>query len=455
MKVDFIRKNGGEKRLILIFAGWSTNPSLYSQIAIEGWDVAVVHDYSEISLSTDFLKPYNTVFLFAWSLGVAAAEAVLPADAITSAYAINGSLNPVSDKFGIPPEIYFGTLDNLSPRNLTKFRMRMAGDNATFKEIFGNEVPDGAEVETLKTQLRNLATANCDSPRLPWRKTFIGEADRIFPPQNLCNSWQRYPEVKIISLSKPHYIPLQEIVASVIPDTAVVGRNFELALDTYNDNAIVQREIATILFSLFLEYTKKWEINIPANPRILEIGPGTGFLTKLYASQFPDAQIDLVDIANIKDIPANAEFHNRDAELWLKECTVHYDLILSSSTIQWFTHHPEAFRQFERILKPGGTIAISTFMQGNMAELDAVRHSPIDYLSADSYTDMLNHFFTRTQVIQDSLTIDFESPREIMMHLKRTGVAGSAPSPRVTLSALRNISKVTYRPLYLLGQKAL
>lgn len=455
MKVELIRHNGRDKRLILIFAGWSTTPALYADVRIPGWDVAVVHDYSDLSLDTDFLENYHTVYLFAWSLGVAAAQSVLPADRITAAYALNGSLNPVSDTGGIPADIYFGTLENLSQRNLTKFRMRMAGDTATFKAIFGGETPDENEVENLKQQLQILAhlPEHETAASLPWRKAYIGEQDRIFPSANLVNAWSSEKDVEIVVLPKPHYIPMQEIVSVVIPDTTVVGKKFEYAASTYNDHAIVQREIAAILFSLFRKFTDERRISYGSPLRILEIGPGTGFLTRLYTTLWPDAEIDMVDIAQIPDIPAQARFHRDDAELWLRRCSGEYDIILSSSTIQWFSNPAEFFSQVHRVLKPGGVMAISSFAPGNLAELNTLRPSPLHYHSKGGYASMIAPLFPYFVIEEDSISIDFESPREMLMHLKRTGVGGSAPSPQLKLGAMRAINRITYRPLYMVAQK--
>ena len=47
MKSEFLHKeNTG--RLIIIFAGWSTAPDFYRHISLPGWDLLVVHDYSDL-----------------------------------------------------------------------------------------------------------------------------------------------------------------------------------------------------------------------------------------------------------------------------------------------------------------------------------------------------------------------------------------------------------------------
>ena len=88
MKVEFIHKAKENSRLILIFTGWSAEPRLYANVSHDTWDVAVVYDYSDLTLPDAVLDGYYTVYVFAWSLGVFAAERTLDPRRITAAYAI-------------------------------------------------------------------------------------------------------------------------------------------------------------------------------------------------------------------------------------------------------------------------------------------------------------------------------------------------------------------------------
>ena len=135
MRLEFIHtdpmQTGSSRRLILIFAGWGSDPALYKDIRIEGWDTAVVWDYRYLSLDTERLLPYSTIYLYAWSMGVWAASSVNHLLDIDCAFAINGTGTPRHDLTGIPAAIYDGTLDTLDERNLKKFRLRMACDRET------------------------------------------------------------------------------------------------------------------------------------------------------------------------------------------------------------------------------------------------------------------------------------------------------------------------------------
>lgn len=443
MKVEYIRHNAGNRALILIFAGWSTGPSLYRDVHINGWDTAVVYDYTESSTDFSFLDSYSTIWLFAWSLGVKMAAAVLPAHKITAAYAINGTLNPVDDHDGIPTAIYNGTALNLDARNLKKFRRRMAPDAETYRQRFDTEFSE-EEIAKLRQQLYLIRDLDKPCAPLPWRRAYIATGDRIFPPDNMMRSW-RMNNVEIVKTPAAHYIPLTDIVRAVIPDCSLIARKFGQASATYNKNAIAQQRIARRLVCNLDRF------KITQNADVLEIGPGTGMFSRLYAEKIKPARIDFVDIASVPamGIAGVENYHCEDAEKWIYENKETYDCIFSASTIQWFVNIPEFLRNCRRSLRAGGVILMSSFLPGNLGELDPLRPSPIHYHSIESYREWMKRYFTNIEIFTEDITLEFSSPRELMLHLRLTGVSGSAPSPHVTPSSLRSIRSITYRPVYL------
>lgn len=443
MKIEYIRQDPENTSLILIYAGWSTGPSLYNDVRMTGWDTAVIYDYDNLDLDFSFLDSYSTIWLFAWSLGVRIAATTLPADKITAAYAINGTLDPVDDKEGIPTAIYYGTADNLDPRNLKKFRRRMSPDTDTFRHLFDNDFSK-EEIDSLKKQLYLIGSLDVPVSKLPWRRAYIGTDDKIFPPANMERSWQRFG-VEIIKVPEAHYIPLPEIVKSVIPDFNLIAKRFGQAHKTYDENAVAQKLIIDTLIK-YLDTA-----GIPAGAKILEIGPGTGMFTRKYAGLLKPSEVHFVDIATLRpmNIAGKERYFRQDAEKWIRDCNEKYDCILSASTIQWFANIPEFLHNCGKSLKPGGKILLSSFAPGNLGELDALRPSPIHYHTPEEYRYWLGKYFADINISEEEIRLDFPSPRQLMMHLKHTGVAGSAPSPHVSPTSLRNIRAITYRPVYI------
>ncbi|GBQ38313.1 ATP-dependent dethiobiotin synthetase BioD 1 [Komagataeibacter europaeus] len=100
--------------------------------------------------------------------------------------------------------------------------------------------------------------------------------------------------------------------------------------------------------------------------RILEIGCGTGFLTRELRRLFPTAHITATDIApamleRVARRMANDDrlsLHRMDAEA--PDVEGPFDLICSSMAMQWFPHRARTLRMLGNLLAPGGQMALST-----------------------------------------------------------------------------------------------
>ena len=455
MKVEFIHKSKENSRLILIFTGWSAEPDLHAAVSLDSWDVAVVYDYSNLTLPETLLDGYYTVYLFAWSLGVFAAERTLDPQRITAAYAINGTPLPVSDMYGIPTGIFMGTADNLTPRNLSKFRRRMMPDKETYNRFFPNE-ESAEQTEYFRKGLYKVASAAANampdkSWRLPWTRAYIGANDRIFPPENMNKCWAIDPDVQMIETDWAHYTDIGPVIRSVIADTMTVSRHFSNASDSYDTHAIAQN-MAAIRLATLIKSTLNDECSTDLST--LEIGPGTGLFTKEYGPLLSPKRAEFVDIADIPrfNIAQDEHYHKYDAELWLADEGGEYDWIVSASAIQWFADIPRFLNECSRHLRPGGRIAMSTFLPGNMGELDEFRPVPLRYPGAAELREWLVRDFDNVYVEEDEIKVEFRSARDMMMHLKHTGVAGSAPSPGLSIAALRRLRSLTYRPVYFMAK---
>lgn len=458
MKLEFLKKEEDNTRLILVFAGWSAGPEIARGIDLPGWDVAVAYDFSSLSLDADFLNSYYTVYLFAWSLGVYAASLTLPTDRITSAFAINGTLHPVDDRLGIPTAIFKGTAENLSARNLLKFRMRMMRDTNQWKEcsqLFDCE-PDNDRIEHLRNELLNIidscSSTDIDASQkqpLQWTRAYISANDRIFPSANMRNAWDLDPDVEQTETEGGHYSDIAEIVRNVISDPRKVSEKFTRAASTYDTHAIAQYSIALKLASKFEE------ICACKISDLLEIGCGTGLFTREYSRWLRPERATFVDITRTGPfgIADEERYVTEDAEKWIVADTAEYDAIVSASCIQWFADIPRFLAECARRLRSGGILAVSTFLPGNMSELDEVRPAPLLYPKKNQLIEWLEHDFTDIEVTDEEIKVEFKSVREMLMHLKHTGVGGSAPSSGRSMSDIAHLKSLTYRPVYIIARK--
>lgn len=102
----------------------------------------------------------------------------------------------------------------------------------------------------------------------------------------------------------------------------------------YDSHATIQKQAAEKLARLLPNLT---------TPKILEIGCGTGFLTKLLFQKYPDGLFhitdlspDMVDYCQSKYAHQTANYFQMDGENL--HCDDDYDLIVSAMTFQWFTN---------------------------------------------------------------------------------------------------------------------
>lgn len=450
MKIDIIHSESDNTRLILVFAGWSAGRGVAEGIVMPGWDTAVVYDYSDLSLDTSFLNRYYTVYLFAWSLGVFAASRVLPAERITAAFAINGTLSPIDDLHGIPTAIYNGTADNLDTRNLMKFRLRMAGDRTTLDSM--QSILDNNNIDNLKQQLNNIKEA-CNKTSLyatlPWTRAFISTNDKIFPAANQEAAWSKDKEVELIKIDAPHYVSIKKIVSMSIADLQTVSKKFSKASISYDTYAVAQYT-AAIKLARMLEEMKPCQ-----HGNLLEIGCGTGLFTREHATITMPKEATFVDITKTGPfgIAENEKYIITDAEKWIEQQECKWDIIVSASAIQWFADIPRFLHECYTHLQTDGVLAISTFLPGNMEELDALRPSPLLYPKESQLFEWLNKEFKDIKIVPDEIRVEFKSSREMLMHLKHTGVGGSSESNGLSIADMSHLRSLTYRPVYVTARK--
>ncbi len=190
MKHDYLHK-GDNANLLLFFAGWGAEPSLFGKTPSNGWDCIVCYDYKDLEFDATMLEGYSRVRLLAWSMGVwAASQTFSGMDAAFEAkIAVNGTETPVDDDKGILAAVFKATLDGFSATALAKFRRRMCG-SADAVRTFLSHCPS-RPVDDLHAELETLAGMVASRPekRMQWDKCIIGNRDKIFPPANMARAW--------------------------------------------------------------------------------------------------------------------------------------------------------------------------------------------------------------------------------------------------------------------------
>lgn len=157
------------------------------------YDVLICSDYQDLSpnnINIEKLNNYNAVTIISWSMGVFAANVLKKyLNNIKFSIAINGTLKPVDDQYGIPEAIFGATLNNFNADTREKFYKRMFKNNENFEEFFINQPKRNADeqkAELISLQNYIIKGQNDESS---FDRVIIGKYDKIIPSKNQINAW--------------------------------------------------------------------------------------------------------------------------------------------------------------------------------------------------------------------------------------------------------------------------
>ena len=405
--------SSGSGRLILLFAGWAMDWRPFSRLVRPGYDIAVVWDYRTFGADWSFAGKYGEICLVAWSLGVAAASVAIPYEVrqkVTLRLAVDGTMTPVDAQAGIPPEIFAGTRNGLSRRSLDKFYYRVCGSREAFAAFCADKPV--RDIAGLADEL-DVFLHGCQARPARWDRALISAADAIFPPENQRRAWRGVPTSEI---SGPHFPDFQRILDTYVIDKGRTESRFLSGARTYDDAASVQHRVASRLVG---------GLDLAAPRAILEVGSGTGYLSRLLAAgKSAGARLEMWDLAG--ECPPGGDgcsFRRGDAELLIRDVPdASLDLIVSASTVQWFNSPLRFLEHCARVLRPGGTLALSTFVAGNLAEVSEITDRSLPVYTASQWQSVHIAGLSGPEAEDWTETLAFDSAIDIFRHLKATGV---------------------------------
>lgn len=185
---------------------------------------------------------------------------------------------------------------------------------------------------------------------------------------------------------------------------------FRQAAKTYNDNAIVQKEMAQKLISLVLRHNNKYL-------SILEIGAGTGFLTKEIIENFDYENLYINDMEE-NQTPFKQGLTYLKGDIEKIEIPKNLNLVISSSALQWMSDIKGLIRKVRLSSGPGTLFAFSTFGTRNFEQF---KEKGLKYFQMSE----IEAFFGDWEIIhleEEIKTLYFEEPINILKHIKATGV---------------------------------
>ncbi len=149
--------------------------------------------------------------------------------------------------------------------------------------------------------------------------------------------------------------------------SAEIAARFGARAESYELNAGLQRAVADRLARLLPE--------LPS-PRVLELGCGTGLLSRHLIKRYPDGSFVLTDVAPAmiaqcrRNLAPSGTQHISFEVMDAGEAGGHadLDLIVSSMTLHWLADPVASVERLRRFLAPGGMLLYATLGTDSFAE---------------------------------------------------------------------------------------
>lgn len=467
MKTLYRSSTEDVSRLIIIFLGWGFPIESFADLHKRGYHIMLVSDYrqrdwdlleAEIRkhaqknsfYSDEMNRPsFREYVIIGWSFGVRMATEFIDSctlSNITLRLAVNGTVRHIDDCFGIPSKIFDGTLEGLTPQTLSKFRLRSAGSKQMLEQLIPADA-ESIDIEALRQELSMFGSI----PRQYrpnrffscWDRAIIGLNDRIFPPDNQRAEWA---EIDIYQEPEMAHVPdFQYILDHYIVDKCKISSKFQNAGESYTANATVQQRVAERLLELLPPFSYGL-----GHERILELGYGDGTLTRLYLPNAQNSVIDAYDIAPAAETMKRIErlaaengntvnFLTEDVEA-VDSFPGRYDLILSSSMLQWLNSPQQLLLKCSKAAYPHTVtkMAFSFYGAGTLKEVSDITGNTLKYPSMQSLTTLAQRIGLEVlKAEEETIVLTFPTPAEALRHLKLTGV--NALSKAATPAQIRRL----------------
>jgi malonyl-CoA O-methyltransferase len=228
-----------------------------------------------------------------------------------------------------------------------------------------------------------------------------------------------------------------------------ISRRFSAAASTYSDEAVIQDKVAGQLIQIMK--------NAKIQPlKILELGCGTGLLTRKLSIFYPKAHITAVDISEHMILQARKECAAcKDIE-WITADAIKYgsgstfDMITSSSALHWMQPIRRTLSNAFRHLNLNGQIYFGMMTKETLNELHKAKRTVIPdktprrpLPSADSVLKIMHDCgFSDITAMTVTETLHYKDMRTLLDSLHKLGVTGGGISGRgvlLTASELKSL----------------
>lgn len=202
-------------------------------------------------------------------------------------------------------------------------------------------------------------------------------------------------------------------------DNKHIKKQFEKSMNDYDKNAVVQDLMASKMIIELVKICDNFQ-------NVLELGAGTGLLTKRISKQIKFQNFYANDIVEksktyIQKVIPHANFLCGNA-LKIKPVKK-MDLIISNAMFQWFDNLDRALDIIKLSMSKNGVLAFSTFAPSNFKEVTEITGLTLKYKSKEEVIESLKKCGFEVLYCEDFYEeIKFKTPLELLAHMKNTGV---------------------------------
>lgn len=183
-------------RLLVFCNGWGMDGRPFLPLQAHAYDVLMCYDYTGLKVDEDISKiieSYTEAHLISWSMGVWAGQYLFSstADQFQRKIAVNGTLCPIHDLYGIPVEIVSSTLDNFNGTARLKFYRRMCRERKNLETFLANQ-PE-RDIDDQRQELETLLQrTDCLLADVSiYTDVVIAKNDFVLPTANQERFWQK------------------------------------------------------------------------------------------------------------------------------------------------------------------------------------------------------------------------------------------------------------------------
>ncbi len=219
-------------------------------------------------------------------------------------------------------------------------------------------------------------------------------------------------------------------------DKNAIKQGFSSAAQGYDEHAKLQAEVRAKALELAADY-------FPSGATIIDIGCGTGTANN-WEFVGLDISYGMCKVAKSK----NPLVINADAAL-LPLKNKSFDGIFSSLFLQWAQEPEIIIKEILRVLKPGGTAVITTFVHGTLSELEeafkAVDSAPHISNFSDTKQLMLKiaHIGGMVLKFEEEVYTEYhDTVKGLMLSIKNIGASNKLTGRRKGLMTARQLAKV-------------